>query len=115
MLALGDSDSVDPEKYCIHRHNRLKVLEIPEQQGLRDGHGASSGDSVDLVITSPRTNVFKPAKTTGSEWAQPGRRPLRVHHLGDWMNQAPLKQVPHRHPVFAWTLSGGLARDQAAL
>lgn len=86
MLAMGDSDSVDPEKLVAsHRRNRLRVLEMPESEKNLEVFAADArsvplnDDSVDLVITSPPyINVFNYHQNYRKAMEFMGRQPLRV-------------------------------------
>ncbi len=86
MLAMGDSNSVDPEKIVAsYRRNGLKVLEIPESNKNLEVFATDArsipldNDSVDLVITSPPyINVFNYHQNYRKAMELMGRRPLQV-------------------------------------
>jgi len=86
MLAMGDSDSLDPEKLLAsHRRNKLTVLAIPESDKdlevfATDARSIPLADeAVDLVITSPPyINVFNYHQNYRKAMELMGRSPLQV-------------------------------------
>lgn len=86
MLAMGNSDSLEPEKLLAsQRRNRLTVLQIPQSDKNLEVFAADArslpleDDSVDLVLTSPPyINVFNYHQNYRKAMELMGRQPLQV-------------------------------------